>query len=173
MSDQLIHCQSRGAGPIRCSLHSSVRSSQYRLLDLAGCLTRFSFLKTSRSPETVESLFIAWRLTGDARYRTYGWNIFQAIEKHCRVDSGGYASIFNVDALPVEYEDKMETFLMVRRFQNLTLTMDCLFTTGNALQSETLKYLYLLFEDSSVLPLSSTFHHLLSPLQCSLRLVPR
>lgn len=65
------------------------------------------------SPETVESLFIAWRLTGDRRYREYGWNIFQAIEKHCRIESGGYASIFNVDAVPVEYEDKMETFLMV------------------------------------------------------------
>jgi hypothetical protein len=36
-----------------------------------------------------------------------------------------------VDVLPVTHEDKMETFLM----------------------SETLKYLYLLFEDSSVLPL--------------------
>ncbi|KAL6307730.1 glycoside hydrolase [Sparassis latifolia] len=83
-------------------------------------------------PETVESLFIAFRLTGDPKYREYGWNIFQAIEKHCRVESGGYASVLNVDRLPVEHEDKMETFLM----------------------SETLKYLYLLFDDASVLPLS-------------------
>jgi len=83
-------------------------------------------------PETVESLFIAFRLTGDTMYRDYGWSIFQAIEKHCRVESGGYASVLNVDRLPVEYEDKMETFLM----------------------SETLKYLYLLFEDASALPLS-------------------
>ncbi|KAI0658396.1 glycoside hydrolase [Cubamyces menziesii] len=83
-------------------------------------------------PETVESLFIAYRLTGDERYRKYGWQIFQAIERHCKIESGGYASILNVDQVPVEYEDKMETFLM----------------------SETLKYLYLLFEDDSVLPLS-------------------
>ncbi|KAH9947075.1 glycoside hydrolase [Amylocystis lapponica] len=83
-------------------------------------------------PETVESLFIAFRLTGDPLYRQYGWNIFQAIEKHCRVESGGYASVLNVDSVPAELEDKMETFLM----------------------SETLKYLYLLFEDASVLPLS-------------------
>ncbi|GJE97807.1 glycoside hydrolase family 47 protein [Phanerochaete sordida] len=82
-------------------------------------------------PETVESLFIAYRLTGDPRYREYGWSIFQAIEKHCRIESGGYASILNVDDVPVTYEDKMETFLM----------------------SETLKYLYLLFEDDQVLPL--------------------
>ncbi|KAF9235130.1 glycoside hydrolase family 47 protein [Melanogaster broomeanus] len=83
-------------------------------------------------PETVESLFIAFRLTGDTLYRDQGWAIFQAIEKHCRVPTGGYASIKNVDKVPVEYEDKMETFMM----------------------SETLKYLYLLFSDASVLPLN-------------------
>ncbi|KAI0673906.1 glycoside hydrolase [Trametes maxima] len=83
-------------------------------------------------PETVESLFIAYRLTGDERYRKYGWQIFESIEKHCKIETGGYASIINVDQVPVEYEDKMETFLM----------------------SETLKYLYLLFEDDTVLPLS-------------------
>lgn len=67
----------------------------------------------SDRPETVESLFIAWRLTGDSRYRDYGWSIFEAIETHCRVETGGYASILNVDELPVTHEDKMETFLMV------------------------------------------------------------
>ncbi|KAI0714702.1 glycoside hydrolase [Earliella scabrosa] len=83
-------------------------------------------------PETVESLFLAYRLTGDEKYRRYGWRIFQAIETYCRVETGGYASVLNVDQVPVDFEDKMETFLM----------------------SETLKYLYLLFEDDSVLPLS-------------------
>lgn len=64
-------------------------------------------------PETVESLFVAFRLTGNKRYRDYGWSIFQAIEKHCRVESGGYASIINVDESPARMEDKMETFFMV------------------------------------------------------------
>ncbi|KIM88883.1 glycoside hydrolase family 47 protein [Piloderma croceum F 1598] len=82
-------------------------------------------------PETIESLFIAFRLTGDKRYRDDGWRIFQSIQKHCRVGTGGYASIINVDQNPAEQEDKMETFLM----------------------SETLKYLYLLFSDADVLPL--------------------
>ncbi|KAJ7115339.1 glycoside hydrolase [Mycena epipterygia] len=83
-------------------------------------------------PETVESLFLAWRLTGNPRYRAYGWEIFQAIETHCRVESGGYASVLNVEEVPVRWEDKMETFLM----------------------SETLKYLYLLFSDNTILPLN-------------------
>ncbi|KAG5653419.1 hypothetical protein H0H81_000530 [Sphagnurus paluster] len=82
-------------------------------------------------PETIESLFIAYRLTGDEQYRKYGWEIFQAIEKYCRVESGGYASILNVDDVNSKLEDRMETFMM----------------------SETLKYLYLLFSDSTVLPL--------------------
>ncbi|TRM59358.1 glycoside hydrolase [Schizophyllum amplum] len=83
------------------------------------------------APETVESLFIAWRLTGDTRYRAWGWDIFQAIEKYCKLEGGGYAGIMNVDDVRSEKDDKMETFLM----------------------SETLKYLFLLFEDASVLPL--------------------
>ena len=64
--------------------------------------------------KTVESLFIAYRLTGDRRYRDDGWRIFEAIEKHCRVPSGGYAAIIHVDENPATQEDKMETFLMVR-----------------------------------------------------------
>ena len=68
---------------------------------------------SSYRPETVESLFIAFRLTGDERYRDFGWKIFQSIEKHCRVETGGYATVVNVDEVPARQEDKMETFMMV------------------------------------------------------------
>jgi len=83
-------------------------------------------------PETVESLLVAFRLTGDKRYRDHGWAIFQAIEKHCKIPSGGYATIINVDEVPVRHDDKMETFFL----------------------SETLKYLFLLFSDGDTIPLS-------------------
>ncbi|EDR15965.1 glycoside hydrolase family 47 protein, partial [Laccaria bicolor S238N-H82] len=82
-------------------------------------------------PETIESLFLAYRLTGDPIYQDHAWAIFQSIEKHCRVPTGGYATIINVDENPARQEDKMETFFL----------------------SETLKYLYLLFSDSDVVPL--------------------
>ncbi|KAF7338960.1 alpha-1,2-Mannosidase [Mycena venus] len=39
-------------------------------------------------PEISESVFLAWRLTGDARYRSYAWDIFSAIERHCRLPGG-------------------------------------------------------------------------------------
>ncbi|ETO11996.1 hypothetical protein RFI_25381, partial [Reticulomyxa filosa] len=31
-------------------------------------------------PETLETMFYLWRLTGDNKWREYGWNIFQSIE---------------------------------------------------------------------------------------------
>ena len=72
-------------------------------------------------PETVESLFLAHRLTGDPKYRASGWKIFQAIEKYCRLDSGGYASIKNVDDVMTTHIDKMDTFFLVCVFLGLTL----------------------------------------------------
>ena len=67
-------------------------------------------------PETVESLFLAYRLTGNSIYREWGWQIFQSIEKHCKIETGGYASVLNVDEVPVRREDKMETFMLVSGF---------------------------------------------------------
>lgn len=48
----------------------------------------------------------------------YGWRIFQAIEKHCKVpehQGGGYVSIRNVDRVEGEkgWVDNMETFFLV------------------------------------------------------------
>ncbi|KAG8385293.1 hypothetical protein BUALT_Bualt03G0026900 [Buddleja alternifolia] len=82
-------------------------------------------------PETVESLFVLFRITEDPKYREWGWKIFEAFEKHTKVDSGGYTSLDDVTVLPPHRRDKMETFFL----------------------GETLKYLYLLFADRSVIPL--------------------
>ena len=53
---------------------------------------KHSFLR----PETMESLFVLYRVTGDPIYREWGKRIFENIDKHARVD-GGFASIRNVD----------------------------------------------------------------------------
>ncbi|XP_020576782.1 mannosyl-oligosaccharide 1,2-alpha-mannosidase MNS3 isoform X2 [Phalaenopsis equestris] len=82
-------------------------------------------------PETVESLFVLHRITQDPKYREWGWKIFQAFEKHTKVDSGGYSSLSDVTRIPTHKRDKMETFFL----------------------GETLKYLYLLFGDDDILPL--------------------
>ena len=31
-------------------------------------------------PETIESLFILYRITGDTKYKDYGWKIFEGVQ---------------------------------------------------------------------------------------------
>lgn len=79
-------------------------------------------------PETVESLFYLWRLTGNKTYQEWGWNIFQAFEKNSRVESG-YVGLKDVNT--GVKDNMMQSFFL----------------------AETLKYLYLLFSPPSVIPL--------------------
>jgi hypothetical protein len=46
-------------------------------------------------PESIESLFILYRITGKQIYRDWGWKIFKAFETHCKVE-GGYTSLVNL-----------------------------------------------------------------------------
>ncbi|GAA5795493.1 hypothetical protein HPULCUR_000851 [Helicostylum pulchrum] len=63
-------------------------------------------------PETIESLFIMYRMTGDPVYQEYGWLIYQGIEKYCKTKSA-YASIKNVRLSKIDTTsnqiDSMET----------------------------------------------------------------
>ena len=85
-------------------------------------------------PEAVEAFFYLWRSTGDQKYRDWGWEVFQAFEKNCRMEDGGYTGLRNVsNPEPLgNHNRKMESFFL----------------------AETLKYLYLLFSPSDVLPLN-------------------
>lgn len=47
-------------------------------------------------PETMESLFVMWRVTRDAMYREWGWLMFRAWHKFSRVATGGYTSLDSV-----------------------------------------------------------------------------
>ncbi|KAF0296741.1 Endoplasmic reticulum mannosyl-oligosaccharide 1,2-alpha-mannosidase [Amphibalanus amphitrite] len=77
-------------------------------------------------PETLESLWYLYHLTGNRTYQDWGWNIFQAFEKYARVPTGGYTSIGDVrNPDNLNPRDSMESFFL----------------------GETLKYLYLLFSD--------------------------
>ncbi|KAJ3414741.1 hypothetical protein HDV05_006080 [Chytridiales sp. JEL 0842] len=82
-------------------------------------------------PEAVEAFFTLYRVTGDEKYREWGWNVFKAFERYSRLPEGGYTCLDSVMTIPPPRQDKMESFFM----------------------SETLKYLYLLFTDPSVIPL--------------------
>lgn len=47
-------------------------------------------------PETAESVFIAWRVTGDPRYREAAWRMFSAIKKLQVEWSGGFHGLQDV-----------------------------------------------------------------------------
>lgn len=82
-------------------------------------------------PETLESIFYLFRATGDPMYREWGWEIFQSIEKHCKVAGGGYSGIKGTDSSSPSKDDIQHSWFF----------------------AETLKYLFLLFSDPSVVPL--------------------
>lgn len=99
-------------------------------------------------PETVESLFYMYRITGDDIYREWGWQMFKSFVKHTAVIEkaeltlGGaehaithrvksFTSLGNADKVPPEERDNMESFWM----------------------AETLKYFYLLFSDRDFISL--------------------
>ncbi|KAJ2155984.1 hypothetical protein GGF46_005483 [Coemansia sp. RSA 552] len=75
-------------------------------------------------PETIESLMIMYRVTGDKVYKEWGWQIFLALQKWTRTDSAYSA-----------YSDVTST----KGSELLTDSMESFFL------AETLKYLYLLF----------------------------
>ncbi|KAL9664755.1 hypothetical protein QQ045_020162 [Rhodiola kirilowii] len=79
-------------------------------------------------PETVESLFYLWRITGNKTYQEWGWNIFQAFEKKSRIESG-YVGLKDVNT--GDKDNMMQSFFL----------------------AETLKYLYLLFSPPSTISL--------------------
>jgi mannosyl-oligosaccharide alpha-1,2-mannosidase len=87
-------------------------------------------------PEYVESLFYAWRITGEQRFREWAWEAFSAMEQWCKAPYG-YAQLSDVfrprpEEWPREGEgrwtDEQESFWT----------------------AETLKYLYLTFSDADV-----------------------
>ncbi len=100
------------------------------IMDVASGKMTITGTNYLQRPEVVESLFYLWRATHNERYRDWGWSILQAIEKHCRKEAG-YSGVNNVDALPTESDNVQQSWFL----------------------AETLKYLFLLFSDDTVVPL--------------------
>lgn len=86
-------------------------------------------------PETVESLFYLYRITRDEKYRDWGYEIFQNFVKYTKfVNSNGHTSytcLDDVTKIMPPRRDNMESFWF----------------------GETLKYLYLLFDEDEKIPL--------------------
>ncbi|KAJ9062864.1 hypothetical protein DSO57_1005987 [Entomophthora muscae] len=116
---EMKHRQSRLGKTIRSHINSN-SAQHYKgfILNDARYLLR---------PETLESIFYMYRLTGNSIYQDWAWEIFQAIESSCRVE-GGFA----------EYQD-------VRKKTHFTSQRPLRDSMESFFLAETLKYLYLIF----------------------------
>ncbi|CAG5136271.1 unnamed protein product [Candidula unifasciata] len=81
-------------------------------------------------PEVLEGWYYMWRLTKKQQYRDWAWDMVQALEKHCRAEAG-YSGIRDVYQEKPQQDDVQQSFFL----------------------AETLKYLYLIFSEDSLLPL--------------------
>ncbi|KAK2953739.1 putative Mannosyl-oligosaccharide 1,2-alpha-mannosidase MNS1 [Blattamonas nauphoetae] len=89
-------------------------------------------------PETVESLFYLFRMTGDEKYQDWAWEIFEAFEAKSK--------------LPLDSSGRAAGYTTRRDLTNPQPT--AVDELPSFFYSETLKYLYLIFCDpSSVMPL--------------------
>jgi len=80
-------------------------------------------------PETVESLFYMWRITGDEVYREWGWDMFTSFMEYTAVGGdGGFTSLGNAGVVPPVQRDNMESFWLVSYlFFFLSLKQDFIF----------------------------------------------
>lgn len=77
-------------------------------------------------PETVETLYYAYRVTGDKKFQDMAWQAFENIEAAAKTGAA-YSSLSDVTVEDGGYINKMESFWL----------------------TETLKYLYLMFAEES------------------------
>jgi len=84
-------------------------------------------------PETVESLFIMYRITKEKQYKDQAWKVFQNIEKNCKT-KWGYTAIRDVNETDIDFSESLDS-------------------QQSFFFSETLKYLFLIFSDENLIPL--------------------
>ena len=74
-------------------------------------------------PETLESLFILYSLTGKEEYREWAWKIFKAIETHCKTKYA-FSGLVDVRRVDAGYDDQMQSYVMAETFKYLYLMFD-------------------------------------------------
>jgi len=82
-------------------------------------------------PEAVETWFVLYRLTNDTKYRDWGWNYYESIQKYAK-KQWGYTGLRDATDLNNQDPDDVQQSYFL---------------------AETLKYLYLLFCPTDIIPL--------------------
>ncbi|KPI39062.1 Mannosyl-oligosaccharide alpha-1,2-mannosidase 1B [Cyphellophora attinorum] len=97
-------------------------------------------------PEAIESVFILYRITGEAYLREAAWDMFQAIVKST-ITTYGFSSIANTMLSPDEANEEVELGKGGRKLPHTEQHTDRQETFWTA---ETLKYFFLIFSDEEV-----------------------
>ncbi|KAJ7402645.1 Mannosyl-oligosaccharide 1,2-alpha-mannosidase IA [Pitangus sulphuratus] len=70
-------------------------------------------------PEVIETYWYMWRFTHDPKYRQWGWEATQAIDKYCRV-SGGFSGVKDVYSSSPTYDDVQQSFFLAETLKTET-----------------------------------------------------
>ena len=111
-----------------------------QLLD--GCASMYKESKTNLSPDTgtfssikfntkdpsyylrpeyVESLFVIYRITKDDQLQEMAWDVFQSLEKYCKMSDGGYGGLKDVNDETKGHVDDMPSFFLAETLKYLLL----------------------------------------------------
>ena len=119
-------------------------------------------------PETVETLMYLWRVTKKRKWRDAGWEIIQAFNRCCKIESGGYVGLRDVTNAVRRNQIRSKDWCSVAL--EVCCSRKVLWVWQNSAKddtqqsfwlAETLKYLYLLFSPDEASP-PTTFTALLS-----------
>eukprot|EP01126_Amoeba_proteus_P063420 TRINITY_DN8741_c0_g2_i10.p1 TRINITY_DN8741_c0_g2~~TRINITY_DN8741_c0_g2_i10.p1 ORF type:complete len:281 (-),score=35.90 TRINITY_DN8741_c0_g2_i10:57-899(-) len=108
---------------------TGLHSENVKVLD--HTVTHGSDHRFMMRPEAVETWFYLYRITNDSKYREWGWDYMQALNKYSK-QTYGYSGLRNSNPSHLIIDDIQQSWFL----------------------AETLKYLYLLFSPHDVIPLS-------------------
>lgn len=94
-------------------------------------------------PETAESLLYMWRITGDPKYREWGWDMFRSFVEHTAVDGAGFSSLSKADRVPPVSRDLMESFWLVSSPQCPPFPLFTSLLGGSSIHRRTATNMYL------------------------------
>ncbi|KAK5943210.1 hypothetical protein PMZ80_004216 [Knufia obscura] len=74
-------------------------------------------------PETIESIWYAWRITGDTKYKDWNWEIFRSLMEQSDRDGGvAYGGIMDVDEPTPRFKDALPSYYFAETLKYLYLT---------------------------------------------------
>ncbi|KAL1412412.1 hypothetical protein Q8F55_000157 [Vanrija albida] len=111
---QQANMDSASAGDSATAQHEPIK--YYRHLQGQPPGVKSSSSRYIGRPETIESVFYMYRLTGDKKWQERGWRMFTSWAAAARAP-GGMASVQDAVRAPARPDDNMESFVLAETFK--------------------------------------------------------